>query len=50
MNIPMNWDEASGTFTVGRRGSFPEMLKERGIRVGLVSKDKAVGSASTRRR
>ena len=34
----------SGTLTVGRRqGSFPEMVKERDIRVVLVAKDKAVG-------
>ena len=42
--IPMKWNEAAGTLSVGRRqGSFPEMLKEREIRVVLVSKDKAVG-------
>jgi len=42
--IPMQWNEATGTLTVGRRqGSFPEMLKERDIRVVLVSKDKPVG-------
>ncbi|MEI9973645.1 MAG: TIM-barrel domain-containing protein [Ignavibacteriota bacterium] len=42
--IPMQWNDASGTLTVGRRqGSFPEMLKEREIRVVLVSKEKPVG-------
>jgi alpha-D-xyloside xylohydrolase len=42
--IPLRWNDASGTLTVGRRqGSFPEMLKERDIRVVLVSKDKPVG-------
>ena len=40
----MQWNEAAGTLTVGRRqGSFPEMLKERDIRIVLVSKEKAVG-------
>jgi alpha-D-xyloside xylohydrolase len=40
----MKWNDATGTLSVGRReGSFPEMLKEREIRVVLVSKDKAVG-------
>ena len=42
--IPLRWNELSGTLTVGRRqGSFPEMVKERDIRVVLVAKDKAVG-------
>jgi alpha-D-xyloside xylohydrolase len=42
--IPLQWNEASGTLTVGRRqGAFPEMLKGREIRAVLVSKDKAVG-------
>jgi alpha-D-xyloside xylohydrolase len=42
--IPMQWNEATGILTVGRRqGSFPEMLRERDIKVVLVSKDKAVG-------
>jgi alpha-D-xyloside xylohydrolase len=42
--IPLRWNEASGTLTVGRRqGSFPEMLKERDMRIVLVSKDKATG-------
>jgi len=42
--IPMRWNEATGTLTVGRRqGSFPEMRKERDIRFVLVTKDKPVG-------
>jgi alpha-D-xyloside xylohydrolase len=42
--IPMKWNEATGTLTMGRRqGSFPEMLKDREIRVVLVSKEKAMG-------
>jgi alpha-D-xyloside xylohydrolase len=42
--IPMRWNEAGGTLTVGRRqGSFPEMRKERDIRFVLVTKDKPVG-------
>ena len=42
--IPMQWNEANGTLTVGRRqGSFPEMPKEREFRIVLVSKDKPVG-------
>ena len=40
---PLRWNDASGTLTVGRRqGSFPEMRKERDIRIVLVAKDKAV--------
>lgn len=42
--IPMQWNDAAGTLTVGRRqGSFPEMLKEREMRMVLVSKDRPVG-------
>jgi alpha-D-xyloside xylohydrolase len=41
--IPLQWNEAAGTLTIGRRqGSFPEMLKQREMRVVLVSKDKPV--------
>jgi alpha-D-xyloside xylohydrolase len=40
----MQWNDGNGTLTVGRRqGAFPEMLKEREIRMVLVSKDKPVG-------
>jgi alpha-D-xyloside xylohydrolase len=36
--IPIKWDEAAGTLTLGKRqGSFPEMLKERTVRIVLVS-------------
>jgi alpha-D-xyloside xylohydrolase len=36
--IPVRWDEATATLTLGKRqGSFPEMLKERTVRVVLVS-------------
>ena len=42
--IPMKWDEASGTLTIGKRqGSFPEMLKERTVEVVLVSPTTPVG-------
>jgi alpha-D-xyloside xylohydrolase len=42
--IPLQWDQASGTLTIGRRvGSFPEMLKERTVRVVLVSPGTPVG-------
>jgi alpha-D-xyloside xylohydrolase len=36
--IPLQWDDASGTLTLGKRvGSFPEMVKERTVDVVLVS-------------
>jgi alpha-D-xyloside xylohydrolase len=42
--IPLKWDEASGTLTLGKRqGSFPEMLKERTVGVVLVSPATPVG-------
>ena len=42
--IPIQWTEASGTLTVGKRqGGFPEMPKERTIQVVLCSKDKPTG-------
>lgn len=42
--IPIKWDQASGTLTIGKRlGSFPEMLKERTIQVVLVSPGTPVG-------
>jgi len=42
--IPLKWDEASGTLTLGKRqGSFPEMLKERTVEVVLVSPATPVG-------
>jgi alpha-D-xyloside xylohydrolase len=42
--IPIQWTEASGTLTIGKRqGGFPEMPKERTIQVVLCSKDKPTG-------
>jgi alpha-D-xyloside xylohydrolase len=42
--IPIQWAEASGTLTVGKRqGGFPEMPKERTIHVVLCSKDNPTG-------
>ena len=42
--IPIQWAEAGGTLTVGKRqGGFPEMPKERTIQVVLCSKDKPTG-------
>jgi alpha-D-xyloside xylohydrolase len=42
--IPIKWDDASGTLTIGRRqGSFPQMLKERTVRAVLVSPGAPVG-------
>ena len=45
--IPLKWDEASGTLTIGKRlGSFPEMVKERTVQVVLVSPATPVGFRS----
>jgi alpha-D-xyloside xylohydrolase len=42
--IPMIWDDAARTLTIGpRTGSFPGMLEEREIRVVFVSPDAPVG-------
>jgi alpha-D-xyloside xylohydrolase len=42
--IPIQWAEASGTLTIGKRqGSFPEMAKERNIQVVLCSREKPAG-------
>jgi alpha-D-xyloside xylohydrolase len=42
--IPIRWDEATRTLTIGKRvGSFPGMLPERTFNVVLVSKAKQVG-------
>ncbi|MDE5793233.1 MAG: DUF5110 domain-containing protein [Muribaculaceae bacterium] len=42
--IPMNFDNASGTLTIGnRKGEFPGMLKERTFNVIKVSPDTPVG-------
>ena len=42
--IPMNYNDADGTLTIGaRQGEFPGMLKERTFRVVKVSADTPVG-------
>ncbi|MBR4846147.1 MAG: DUF5110 domain-containing protein, partial [Bacteroidaceae bacterium] len=42
--IPMTWDEANKTLTIGaRRGSFPGMLTERTFNVLVVTPDKGHG-------
>jgi alpha-D-xyloside xylohydrolase len=42
--IPIHWDDASATLTIGdRSGKFEGMLKKRTFKVVLVSKDKAAG-------
>jgi alpha-D-xyloside xylohydrolase len=44
--IPMTWNDAAQTLTIGRRqGSFPGMLDERTFDVIFVSKDHPVGFA-----
>jgi len=41
--IPMSWNEASRTLTIGQRqGEFPKMLARRTFNVVFVSKEKAV--------
>jgi alpha-D-xyloside xylohydrolase len=46
--IPMRWDEAKATLTVGpRSGSFPGMVEKREIRVVFVSKAAPVGHSET---
>jgi alpha-D-xyloside xylohydrolase len=48
MHIPMQWDDAKGTLTLGQRqGKFPGMLAQRTFNVMLVSKDKPVGYSPT---
>jgi alpha-D-xyloside xylohydrolase len=48
--IPIRWNDASKTLTIGKRqGSFPGMLKERTFNVVLVSKDKPVSFSFTSR-
>ena len=38
--IPIAWDDASGTITVGRRtGSFPQMSQTKHIEIEIISKD-----------
>jgi alpha-D-xyloside xylohydrolase len=47
-NIPIKWDDASKTLTIGKRlGSFPGMLVKRTFDVVIVSKDKPVGYSPT---
>jgi alpha-D-xyloside xylohydrolase len=42
--IPMRYDDASGTLTLGKReGTYPGMPQARTVRVVFVSKDRAVG-------
>ena len=42
--IPLRYDEATGTLTIGRRtGAYPGMPGTRTLRVVFVSKDRAVG-------
>jgi alpha-D-xyloside xylohydrolase len=42
--IPIAWDDATATLTIGRReGSFPGMLASRTLEVVLVAKGKPVG-------
>jgi alpha-D-xyloside xylohydrolase len=46
--IPITWDDAGKTLTIGARtGSFPAMLKSRTFQVVLVSASKAVGFSFT---
>ncbi|MHB1021726.1 MAG: glycoside hydrolase family 31 protein [Acidobacteriaceae bacterium] len=46
--IPMRWDDAAATLTIGaRQGSFPGMVKERTFRVILVSENHGVGGEIT---
>ena len=42
--IPLHWNDAAGTLTIGaRRGSYPGMVGRREFRVILVGKDHGVG-------
>ncbi len=42
--IPIRWDDAKGTLTIGKReGAFPGMLAQRTFEVVLVGKGKPVG-------
>jgi len=46
--IPLKWDEASRTLTIGARsGSFPGMLKERTFQIVFVTKDRPAGYSLT---
>lgn len=42
--VPIRWNDASGTLTIGQRqGEFPGMIKERKFRVLFVDRDHGVG-------
>jgi len=44
--IPLHWDEARQTLTIGdRKGEFPGMLASRTFRVVLVSENHGVGTS-----
>lgn len=46
--IPLHWDDASNTLTVGsRQGAFPGMVQERKIHVVLVDRNHGVGEENT---
>ena len=46
--IPLAWNDASGTLTIGeRKGKFPGMLKKRTFRVVFVGDGHGVGGAET---
>ena len=48
--IPMHWNEASGTLTLGEReGTFPGMVKDRKFRIVLVGPGHGVGEAVSSR-
>ena len=48
--IPLTWNEAAGTLTIGaRNGKFPGMLKERTFRVVFVSENHGSGGDETER-
>jgi len=46
--IPLRWNDASQTLTIGKRqGSFPEMLAERTFQLVFISKSKQAGFSFT---
>jgi alpha-D-xyloside xylohydrolase len=48
--IPLTWNEASGTLTIGgRNGKFPGMLKERTFRVVFVDESHGISGNETER-
>jgi alpha-D-xyloside xylohydrolase len=45
--IPLHWDDAAKTLTIGdRKGQFPGMLESRSFRVVFVSENHGVGTNS----